>query len=122
MELCKQAASCSSAARESHRSDTVGDGTDGALYEVMRIEVNEWQYKVDYTSIRTKGREPDTDGSLVFIGDIMATKSLKFCRHRGCGELTPSIYCDKHQAEYEAQRIEAKARYDELRGTATQRE
>lgn len=51
----------------------------------------------------------------------MATKSLKFCRHRGCGELTPNAYCEQHQAEHELRLQAAAAAYDRGRGTSAQR-
>ncbi len=51
----------------------------------------------------------------------MATKSLHFCRHRGCNILTPNAYCEQHQTEHEARQAQARSKHDKQRGTATER-
>lgn len=51
----------------------------------------------------------------------MGYKSMQFCKHSGCKELTTSTYCATHQPIYDAKRKEQFKRYDKRRGTATER-
>ena len=51
----------------------------------------------------------------------MATRALRFCRHRGCRALTSKAYCDTHRAEHELRLQAAAAAYDRGRGTSAQR-
>ncbi len=51
----------------------------------------------------------------------MPSKSLHFCNHFGCSELTNQRYCPGHMAEHEEQRRDANARFDKNRGSAQDR-
>jgi len=51
----------------------------------------------------------------------MPTKSLRFCNHPGCKQLTDNSYCPDHIAECEAKQAERLKRYDKVRGNAQSR-
>jgi 5-methylcytosine-specific restriction protein A len=51
----------------------------------------------------------------------MPNKSLHFCNHFGCGELTADRYCKEHMEQFEARRREQMAEYDGRRGSAQER-
>lgn len=47
----------------------------------------------------------------------MPSKSLRFCAHRGCPNLTAERYCPEHASD----QLDNAKRYDKQRGTANQR-
>lgn len=51
----------------------------------------------------------------------MANKSLKFCNHYGCSNLTTNRYCDEHVALHEQERKETNKQYNNDRGNANER-
>lgn len=51
----------------------------------------------------------------------MANKSLKFCNHPGCNQLTANRYCDEHAIEHEQDYKKQNKRYDDERGNASAR-
>ena len=51
----------------------------------------------------------------------MPQKSLRFCLHHGCCEITSDGYCPAHKAEQEAKEKQRLALYDKRRGNAQER-
>ena len=49
----------------------------------------------------------------------MANKSLKFCAHAGCNELTTEKYCKAHKEEHEQIDRDKTSRYEKSRGSAS---
>jgi len=48
----------------------------------------------------------------------MPSKSLTFCKHHGCNQLTNKGYCEQHMPLHEQQKAEANKRYEKSRGSA----
>ena len=46
----------------------------------------------------------------------MPSKSLKFCSHTGCNELTTERYCEIHREQHELIEKEKNTRYEKARG------
>lgn len=51
----------------------------------------------------------------------MAMRSMHFCNHHGCNELTTNKYCAKHQAEQIEQEKIRRNLHDQTRGSSTKR-
>jgi 5-methylcytosine-specific restriction protein A len=51
----------------------------------------------------------------------MPSKSLRFCLHSGCKNLTRNGYCPEHADEAEQKRKDQFKRYDQRRGSASER-
>ena len=51
----------------------------------------------------------------------MPNRTMHFCRHAGCDELTEHNYCPEHEHEHEERRREQFDRYDKQRGSSAER-